>query len=138
MTGSMIPLIHPGDIVFAHPEQATAMRVGDVVTFADPGIRGRSITHRVIALSAAPAGDRQLIAVTTKGDNNPAPEHWVIPRSGQVGALVGIVPGGRTVRGLLAAGWIRASLTTLAMIAALAAIASWGFPGAFAGLRRRR
>lgn len=82
-SASMAPRIAPGDLLLVQRLRADAMRPGDVVTFADPHVRGRTLTHRVIAIRAA-AG---RLAVTTRGDANRGAEHWTIAPGGTVGRL---------------------------------------------------
>lgn len=64
-SGSMEPFIATGSMVLMQEVDASALKVGDVVTVTQPG--GGRVTHRVTAL--APAGDG-AVRVTTKGDAN--------------------------------------------------------------------
>jgi signal peptidase len=82
-SASMAPAIATGDLLLVQRRRADLLRRGDVVTFADPHVRGRTLTHRVIAVRGA--GDR--LAVTTRGDANRGFEHWTIARDGTVGRL---------------------------------------------------
>jgi signal peptidase I len=82
-SASMAPAIAAGDLLLVRRQPALLLRRGDVVTFADPHVEGRTLTHRVVAVRAT--GDR--LAVTTRGDANRAAEQWTIARSGTVGRL---------------------------------------------------
>ncbi len=87
LTGSMRPLIQPGDMVVDQPIPATEIRVGDIVTYRDP-TGSRTITHRVRSISIS---DGQA-HVVTKGDANNTVEKWQIPITGEVGRVVYTVP----------------------------------------------
>ncbi|MFZ1997229.1 MAG: signal peptidase I [Solirubrobacteraceae bacterium] len=91
---SMRPAIRAGDLLITHREPARRVRVGQIVSFDDPALAGRLVTHRVVGVRAA--GGR--IEVLTRGDANPTPESWSVARSGAVGTLVLRIPGvGRAV-----------------------------------------
>jgi signal peptidase I len=90
-SASMAPTVAAGDLLVVQRERAEQLRRGDVVTFADPHVGGRTLTHRVVAVRTL--GDR--LAVTTRGDANRAAEHWSIARVGTVARLrtsVGLPP----------------------------------------------
>lgn len=57
---SMLPLLHPGDVLLVRPGRRVAVEVGAVVTLLD---RGSPVTHRVVTV------DGEL--VLTKGDHAP-------------------------------------------------------------------
>jgi signal peptidase I len=82
-SGSMAPAIVTGDLVLVRRQRAEEMRRGEVITFADPHVRGRTLTHRVLAVRA----DGWRLAVTTRGDASAAAEHWTVARDGTVGRL---------------------------------------------------
>lgn len=88
MSGSMEPVIATGDLVVNQPIGPLDARVGDVVTFLDPGGSGRLITHRVQSIDVMP----QIVDVVTKGDANTAVERWSIVRDGRLGRVVLDVP----------------------------------------------
>lgn len=76
-TGSMRPHLPPGTMVAIQPVDASAVRVGDVITYqlrsGDPTV----VTHRVVAVGYD--GDGQL-RWQTQGDANPtADKLWVEP-----------------------------------------------------------
>lgn len=74
--GSMEPSISNGDLVLLKP--AGEIREGDVVVY-------RNICHRVLSV-----GEETL---TTKGDANPDPDPWVVPRNAVVGKVDRVIPG---------------------------------------------
>ncbi|WP_104061741.1 signal peptidase I [Arthrobacter sp. 4R501] len=73
LTGSMAPLINPGDVVVTVPTPVNRIRVGDVITYSIPVEDHRVETHRVTELFADAAG---TIAVRTKGDANTGVDPW--------------------------------------------------------------
>jgi signal peptidase I len=87
-SGSMEPKIPVGGLVLDRAIPATEVRVGDVITFTDPYVKGRLVTHRVIDVLKTPHG----LAYRTKGDANPARDPWTIRLAGQVGRVSFSVP----------------------------------------------
>lgn len=83
MSGSMEPAIQTGDVVVNRPIAPLDARVGDVVTFREPGSGARFITHRVRRVSAR-AGK---VTFVTKGDANTGTERWTIPADGEIGRV---------------------------------------------------
>ncbi len=80
---SMRPAIRAGDLLITHAEPAMKIRVGEVVSFDDPGLNGKLVTHRVVAIHAA----ARRIDFLTRGDANSTPESWSVARDGSVGTL---------------------------------------------------
>ena len=87
LTGSMRPMIQPGDMVVDEPISPSQIRVGDIVTFREPH-GTRTITHRVRQVSISEGQAR----VTTRGDANDTVEKWQVPVTGSVGRVVYEVP----------------------------------------------
>jgi signal peptidase len=87
-SGSMEPKIPVGGLVFDRAIPAREVRVGDVITFTDPYVKGRLVTHRVIDVLHTPHG----LAYRTKGDANPRRDPWTIRLAGQVGRVSFGVP----------------------------------------------
>lgn len=73
LTGSMSPMINPGDVVIAVPKPASEIAVGDVLTYAIPVEDHRVETHRVVEVSRTPAGEPVIV---TKGDANNGVDPW--------------------------------------------------------------
>ena len=88
LSGSMEPNIHTGDAVVDKPIRPLDARVGDVVTFKDPGRGGELVTHRL--RSIRPNG--ATVAMVTKGDANTAVERWNVPVNGSVGRVTYRLP----------------------------------------------
>jgi signal peptidase I len=80
---SMRPAIRAGDLLITHNEPAGSVRRGEIVSFKDPALAGRLVTHRVVAIH--PVGSR--LDFLTKGDANPAPESWSAARNASIGVL---------------------------------------------------
>jgi signal peptidase len=79
LTGSMAPLINPGDVVVTKPVPATEIQVGDIITYHIPVEDQRVETHRVTEVIVNPDG---TIAVKTKGDANNGVDPWTATISG--------------------------------------------------------
>ncbi len=90
-TGSMAPMIHPGDLVLVKQTSIDTIRVGEVI-----GVRAASgavIVHRVKRIAGAGAALR----VTTQGDANPTSEDWTLRRGSDVALVRGTVAGAGTI-----------------------------------------
>lgn len=74
LTGSMAPLINPGDVVVTMPVPASEIKVGDIITYHIPVEDQRVETHRVTDLSTNTDGS---IIVQTKGDANDGVDPWL-------------------------------------------------------------
>jgi signal peptidase len=71
-SGSMGPVLRPGDVVVVSPVDDGQVRSGQVVLVDDPAHRGRLLTHRVVSRTASGA-------FVLKGDANPAPDSTPVP-----------------------------------------------------------
>ena len=98
-TGSMVPVLHVGDLVVSHDVHPMTVHPGQVVTFRDAALGGRLVTHRVVRMQP----DGLVVHFTTKGDANRTTEHWSVPKTGTIGHEVA------DVRGM---GYVLADLTT--------------------------
>ena len=87
-SGSMRPTIPVGGLALDRVVPAKDVRVGDVITFSDPYVRGRMVTHRVAQIIPTPHG----LAYRTKGDANPARDPWTIKLNAQVGRVAFSIP----------------------------------------------
>ena len=84
-SGSMSPGIRPGDLVLTSLPASHEIIEGDVVTFRDPAVAGRLMTHRVDAV----LNDGTL---RTRGDANAAPDSTPVPMADVVGKARLLVP----------------------------------------------
>ena len=87
-SGSMQPTIPVGGLVLDRAIPARQVAIGDVITFSDPYVKGRLVTHRVVDILQTPRG----LAYRTKGDANPGRDPWTIRLAGQVGRVSFGVP----------------------------------------------
>jgi len=74
LTGSMSPLINPGDVVVTQPVPVADIKAGDIITYHIPVEDQRVETHRVTAVTAQPDG---TFVVQTKGDANNGLDPWL-------------------------------------------------------------
>ena len=88
ISGSMEPLLRPGDLVIDRMISPREVRIGDVVTFRDPTDPTALITHRVRGVQIQ--GD--TYAVTTKGDASNALQRWTIRADGRLGRVTLRIP----------------------------------------------
>ena len=89
LSGSMEPVISPGDVVVDEQIAPTAAKVGDIVTFRDPEQQSKLLTHRVVSKRRLKDG---RFAFVTQGDANNTQEHWRVPADGQIGRVMYVVP----------------------------------------------
>jgi signal peptidase len=87
-SGSMTPTIPVGGLAVDRVIPAKDVGVGDVITFSDPYVKGRMVTHRVVKIIPTTHG----LAYRTKGDANPARDPWTIRLNEQVGRVAFSVP----------------------------------------------
>lgn len=102
-TGSMSPTYPQGSAAVSVPVAASDLAVGDVVTVRREGMQ-RPVTHRVVAVSAAP-GDELARELVLQGDGNEVPDvaPYVVREAHRVtwgSAALGVVA--RTLRGPVA------------------------------------
>lgn len=74
LTGSMSPLINPGDVVVTQPIPVADIKAGDIITYHIPVEDQRVETHRVTGITAKPDG---TYVVQTKGDANNGVDPWL-------------------------------------------------------------
>jgi signal peptidase I len=87
-SGSMRPTLGVGSLAVDRVVPASSVRVGDVITFDDPSVQGRLVTHRVVQIVRT----KQGLAYRTKGDANAARDPWAVRLDGQVGRVAFNVP----------------------------------------------
>jgi signal peptidase I len=87
-SGSMVPTLKVGSIAFDRTEPAREVEVGDVITFTDPFVQNRLVTHRVVRIFHT----RKGLAYRTKGDANAARDPWTIRLPGRVGRVAFSMP----------------------------------------------
>jgi signal peptidase len=80
LTGSMAPLINPGDVVVSVATPVSELRSGDVITYGIPVEDRRIETHRVIELTRNENG---TTTIRTKGDANNGPDPWTATVQGE-------------------------------------------------------
>ena len=87
-SGSMAPELGVGSLAVDRAIDASDVRVGDVITFPDPYLKGRLVTHRVVQILETKKGP----AYRTKGDANVSRDPWTIRLDGRVGRVAFDVP----------------------------------------------
>ncbi len=89
LSGSMQPIMNPGDTVIIRETSPTEIKRGDIIAFDDPS--GRSnvlITHRVINVNS----NEDNLSFKTKGDASEDPDPFVVSREDVVGRAVFSIP----------------------------------------------
>lgn len=90
LTGSMEPLIYPGDVVLIQKltleEEVYNLKEGDIINFKQDNI---TITHRIKEIKTDEAGNRSFV---TKGDNNDSEDPWTVYANDLKGTIEYVVP----------------------------------------------
>jgi signal peptidase I len=87
-SGSMVPALEVGAVAFDRTIPAEDVKVGDVITFTDPFVKNRLVTHRVVRIFHTHEG----LVYRTKGDANAARDPWTIRLPGSVGRVSFSIP----------------------------------------------
>jgi signal peptidase len=87
-SGSMRPTLGVGSLAVDRVVPASSVRVGDVITFNDPYVTRRLVTHRVAQIVQTKYG----LAYRTKGDANATRDPWAIKLNDKVGRVAFHVP----------------------------------------------
>ena len=88
LSGSMEPNLDVGGVVVSKRIPPLDARLGDIVTFKDPGRADKLVSHRLTAMKVR----GNTVFMTTRGDANDASESWGIPKGGEVGRVEFHVP----------------------------------------------
>ena len=73
LTGSMAPVINPGDVTVAVQEPTADLAVGQIISYQIPVDDHRVVSHRVVRVTHGAGG---TVTVQTKGDHNAAADPW--------------------------------------------------------------
>ena len=117
-SGSMVPTLRIGSVAVDRPVPARSVRVGDVITFTDPYVPGRLVTHRVVRIFHTPKGT----AYRTKGDANASRDPWTIRLPDRVGRVQFSIPGVGYALWYAHTREVRTALIALAALLMLAAL----------------
>lgn len=106
LTGSMEPIIKPGDAIVIRRVSEDDIEIGDVVTYrsVDPSYYGILITHRVVNIQE----ENGVKTYVTKGDHNVTVDHSSISGSQIYGKVVMRIPKIGLLKSFLVSsyGWI--------------------------------
>ncbi len=90
LTGSMEPLVYPGDVVLVEriskESEVKKLAVGDIINFDREDI---NITHRIIRIENDDAGN---ISFETRGDNNDSADTELVKPNDVNGTIIEVVP----------------------------------------------
>ncbi|MFI5933135.1 signal peptidase I [Actinoplanes sp. NPDC051494] len=106
-SGSMSPLVRPGDVVIASPHVGSGPRIGQVVVIGPATPGGEPVTHRVV--EQLPDGRYR-----TRGDANAQPDSRLVAKDQLIGVGHVVVPLAGLVR--LHGGPIAPTLAGLALV----------------------
>lgn len=121
VSGSMVPTLGVGSVVIDEVISPADARPGDIVTFKDP-LHPRQLTHRLQKVRV----DGDTFYMTTLGDANDVPEHWSVPRNGQIGRVVAHLPKLGYVRSWLSSRYARlGAMGVVLLLGALLLVDLW-------------
>jgi signal peptidase len=86
-SGSMVPVIDPGDVVLVAPVQTDAIKVGEIIEYRSTK-ENINIVHRVIAIT----GDASNMFFITKGDANGSPDADPVSPQAVIGREIFVIP----------------------------------------------
>jgi signal peptidase I len=90
LTGSMAPVIDPGDVTIVTPLPVDQVRVGMIIAYHIPVDDHHLVSHRVVSVEQAADGS---VTVHTKGDANDAVDPWQATLQGDTAYRVrGVIP----------------------------------------------
>ncbi|MDF2547565.1 MAG: signal peptidase [Anaerosolibacter sp.] len=88
LTGSMMPLLEPGDMIFVKEIETKEVEVGDVVTYRVD--QSTLVTHRVVEVIQ----ENGELSFRTKGDANNTEDHALVTNEQLLGSLAFNIPKG--------------------------------------------
>jgi signal peptidase I len=132
VSGSMVPTISVGSVVYDEVVPVEDLEVGDIITFVPPSEYGIDdpVTHRIVEIGT---GDNGETTFRTQGDANAAPDQWTMVLDGPEQArMVRSIPYVGYVYIALSHGWVQLLLIGLPAlaIAIYLGIALWRTAGA--------
>jgi len=135
LTGSMAPVINPGDVTVAVQEPTADLAVGQIISYQIPVDDHRVVSHRVVKVTHDAGG---TVTVQTKGDHNATADPWTaIVSDSRVWTVRAVVPHlGDVIRALRGPGlhiaflYVGPALLTLLLLAEI-----WRSPRTGAGGR---
>jgi signal peptidase len=86
-SGSMVPVINPGDVVLIAPVNADAIKVGEIIEYRSVK-ENINIVHRVIEIT----GNAPDLFFITKGDANNSPDPDPVSTQAVMGREIIVVP----------------------------------------------
>ena len=88
LSGSMTPIMLPGDMIVVEKVNPTDLKVGDVIAFQEPGGKPNTVfTHRIIDVR-----DNGTLSFQTKGDANNVQDDFRTPADNVKGKLIFVIP----------------------------------------------
>jgi signal peptidase I len=88
LSGSMTPIMLPGDMIIVKSVDPSELKVGDIIAFSPPGSKPNFlVTHRIISTNE---GDKRFFH--TKGDANNVKDDFKVSVSNVVGKLIFVIP----------------------------------------------
>ncbi|AKB35718.1 Signal peptidase I [Methanosarcina siciliae C2J] len=88
LSGSMTPIMLPGDMIVVKSVNPDELTAGDVIAFRDPGGKDTFVTHRIVKIERE--GEKRIFR--TKGDANEEEDFFKVPDSDVVGKLIFVIP----------------------------------------------
>jgi signal peptidase len=86
-SGSMVPIINPGDVVIVAPVKTDTIKVGEIIEYRNVK-ENINIVHRVIAIT----GNASNMFFITKGDANGSPDSDPVSPQAVIGREIFVIP----------------------------------------------
>lgn len=111
-TGSMEPVMQPGDIAIVRATNVTSLSVGDIALLFHPN-DGQIEAHRVVTVAASSNG----VEIVTKGDANPAVDPRILlPRTSAVERVSFVIPKAGSALATFGSPMVLGSLCALGLV----------------------
>ena len=89
LSGSMSPIMQPGDMVVVKTITPEDVRVGDIIAYHDPGgAENVIVTHRAMQIEE----EDGIINIQTKGDANEDADSYTVTSDDVIGEMVFVLP----------------------------------------------
>ncbi|MCH7647017.1 MAG: signal peptidase I [Thaumarchaeota archaeon] len=107
---SMLPALHPNDLIIVEPATTNQIKEGDIITF-ESHMEFGVVAHRAVDFHQ----ENGEILIVRKGDNIDDPDPWIVTDEDLIGKVIKVIP----TMGILLVGPVRYLLVAVITITAI-------------------